>query len=639
VSPLSPPRSARPNESGSLRSLVVATGSGRKRGGGRGGGLATGGVALGVYLFLYAPILVLAALSFNTSRLSAAWGGFTLDWYARAAANPAVLGALRNSLIVGVAATLLATTAATAAALAFHRGRFRRQGLVEAFLTLPTVAPEIVLAASMLLVFAAVGLRLGFLTVILAHAGFTVSYAFVVVRARIAGFDGSLEEAAQDLGASPLQTFLKVTLPSILPAVMAAALLVFALSIDDYVVTSFVAGVGATTLPLQIYSMVKSGVSPEINAVSTVLLLATALLLAAAFLLEQGRRARLAALPAALGLAVLGAPFVLMGVPRTSERVLNLYIWSNYIAPETLARFEARHGARVNVDLYDSNEALLAKLQAGNAGYDVVCPSDYSVQVLLAQGLLRPLDRAALPHFGNLDASFLDQAYDPGNRHSVPYFWGTTGIAYDRRRVAAPVDSWNALWDPRYAGRILMLDDAREAIGAALKRRGLSLNTTAPGPLETARADLVRQKPLVRAYNSTNFEDVLLSGDVWLAQGWSGQLAKAMDQSPDIVYVVPKEGSTLFIDNLAIPVDARNPELAHAFIDFTLEADTAAEICRTMRYSSPNRAAVGLLPPQIRDNPAIFPPADVLQRLELIRDLGESTVLYDRLWTEVKTSR
>jgi spermidine/putrescine transport system permease protein len=598
-----------------------------------------GAVSIGVYLFLYAPILVLGALSFNASRVSAGWGGFTLDWYVRAAANPQTLQALRNSLIVGAVATLVATSAATAAALAFHRHRFRRQAALEAVLTLPTVAPEIVLAASMLLVFAALGLRLGFLTVILSHAAFTVSYGYVVVRARIAGFDRSLEEAARDLGARPAQVFLRVTLPLILPAVMAAALLVFALSIDDYVVTSFVAGVGATTLPLQIYSMVKSGLSPEINAVSTVLMLSTALLVLAAFLVEQGRSLRLAAVPASLGLGILLLPFALVGAPAPAARTLNLYIWSNYIGPETLARFEARHGVRVNVDLYDSNEALLAKLQARNAGYDVVCPSDYSVQVLLAQGLLRPLDRQALPHFENLDPAFLDRAFDPGNRHSVPYFWGTTGIAYDTRRVKQRVDSWDALWDPRHAGRILMLDDAREAFGAALKRRGRSLNSRDPRELEEARADLAKQKPLVRAYSSTNFDDVLLSGDVWLAQGWSGQFAKAMTENPNIAYVVPREGATLFIDNLAIPSDAPSPALAHAFIDFTLEADVAAEICRTMHYSTPNRAALALLPAEVRRNPATFPPQDVVGRLELIRDVGETTVLYDRLWTEVKSGR
>jgi spermidine/putrescine transport system permease protein len=597
------------------------------------------GLALAVYAFLYAPILVLAALSFNASRLSASWEGFTLAWYAKAAVNPAILSSLRNSLLVGLASAAIATACGTAAALAMHRHRFRRAGLLNAAVLLPTVAPEIVLAASLLLLFASAGMRLGFTTVVLAHIAFTVSYAFVVVKARIAGFDRSLEEAAMDLGAGPLRTFLLVTLPAIAPAVLAAALLAFALSIDDYVVTSFVAGVGSTTLPLQIYSMVKSGVSPEINAVSTVLLAATGLLLVGAFLLEQGRSLRLAAAPAMAGLLILGAPFVL--APRSVEggRVLNLYIWSNYIAPETLAKFERRHGVRVNVDLYDSNEALLAKLQAGNAGYDVICPSDYSVQVLIAQHLLQPLDRSALPHLVHLDAAFLDRGYDPGNRYSVPYFWGTTGIAYDRTKVQAPVDSWTALWDPRYRGRVLMLDDAREAFMAALKSRGHSLNTTDRARLEEARDLLMRQKPLVRAYNSTNFEDVLLSGDVWLAQGWNGQFAKAMEQDPDIVYVIPKEGATVFIDNLAIPADARNAELAHAFIDFTLEPDIAAEICETMKYSSPNRSAWPKLSAATRGNTAIFPPADVLGRLELIEDLGEATVLYDELWTEVKSAR
>jgi len=602
--------------------------------------LPLAGLAILVYGFLYAPIVVLAALSFNASRLSASWEGFTIAWYVKSATNPAILSSLRNSLIVGVSSAVIATSCGTAAALAMHRYRFRRAGLVNAAMLVPTVAPEIVLAASLLLLFASAGMRLGFATVILAHVAFTVSYAFVVVKARIAGFDRSLEEAAMDLGAGPLRTFALVTLPMIAPAVTAAALLAFALSIDDYVVTSFVAGVGSTTLPLQIYSMVKSGVSPEINAVSTMLLAATGLLLVAAFLLEQGRSLRLAAGPALAGLLVLGAPFVLAGGPATGDnKILNLFIWSNYIAPETLAKFERRYGVKVNVDLYDSNEALLAKLQAGNAGYDVVCPSDYSVQVLIAQGLLRPLDRSALPHLQNVDPSFLDRGFDPGNRYSTPYFWGTTGIAFDRTKVSPPVDSWTVLWDPRYRGRILMLDDGREAFMAALKSRGHSLNTTDRRLLFEARDLLIRQKPLVRAYNSSNFEDVLLSRDVWLAQGWSGQFAKAMEQDPDIVYVIPKEGATVFIDNLAIPADARHAELAHAFIDFTLEADIAAEICETMRYSSPNRAAWPKLSSAIRRNTAVFPSADVLGRLELVKDLGDTTVLFDELWTEVKSSR
>jgi len=365
-------------------------------------------VAAFVYAFLYAPILVLAALSFNASRLSSTWEGFTFAWYGKSIANPLILSSLRNSLLVGIAAAVMATACGTAAALALHRYRFRRAGLVTAAMLVPTVAPEIVLAASLLLLFASAGLRLGFTTVILAHVAFTVSYAFVVVKARIAGFDRSLEEAAMDLGAGPLRTFLLVTLPMIAPAVMAAALLAFALSIDDYVVTSFVAGVGSTTLPLQIYSMVKSGVSPEINAVSTLLLVATSLLLLSAHLLERGRPARRALGPGGLGLLILLFPFLAMP-SRGAQRTLNLYIWSNYIAPETIARFERRHGVRVQLDLYDSNEALLAKLRqtlAHDGPKAVVGNRGYARFLRIAKGSVT-LNEGAVAREARLDGKFV----------------------------------------------------------------------------------------------------------------------------------------------------------------------------------------------------------------------------------------
>ncbi len=593
--------------------------------------------SLAVYLFLYAPLLILVAFSFNKGRLTASWQGFTLEWYGQLLHDTRVLASLRNSLIVGVAATVLATVVGTAAALAFFRHRFRRQASLDALVTLPIVIPEIVMASSLLLLFAALGVRLGFVSVILAHVGFSLSYVVVVVKARLAGFDRQLEEAAMDLGAGPWRTFFHITLPGIAPGVFAAALLVFALSIDDYVITSFVAGVGSTTLPLQIYSMVRSGVSPEINAVSTILLVATSLLLFASWWIEQGAKLQKAAMPAVIGLLILAAPFALVPPRTDSGKVLNVYIWSNYISPETVKKFEKRYDVRVNIDLYDSVEALLAKVQAGNAGYDVLCPTNYAVEILEKQNLLLPLDHSALPHLSNVDPHFLDPEYDPGNRYSVPYFWGSAGIAYRKSRVGT-VDSWSALWDERYKGRILMLDDARETLGAALKWKGYSLNTTDEPTLRMAQKLLIEQKPLVKAYDSANFQDVLLAGDVWVAHGWNGQFARAMEVDPDIEYVIPKEGGSLFIDNLVIPASAENPELAHAFIDFTMEAQIAAEICATMQYSSPNRAARAFLPASILDNPAIFPPEDVLDRLELIKDIGEATVLYDRLWTEVKTS-
>ena len=256
-----------------------------------------------------------------------------------------------------------------------------------------------------------------------------------------------------DLGAGPWRTFWQVTLPQIAPGVLAAALLVFALSIDDYVITSFVAGVGTTTLPVQIYSMVRRGhhardqrgLHPAARGHEPAALRG---LPAGA----GGARAGRAALPALLGLAILAAPFVLGRGASEGERVLNLYIWSNYIAPETVKKFEERYGVRVNLDLYDTNEALLAKVQAGNVPYDVLCPSNYVVEILARQDLLapaRPLARCRTSR--NLDPRFSNRDYDPGNRHSVPYFWGTAGIGY-RKSAAGTVDSWAALWDDALQG-------------------------------------------------------------------------------------------------------------------------------------------------------------------------------------------
>ncbi len=240
-----------------------------------------------VYIFLYAPILVLIVFSFNEGRQAATWEGFSFRWYAKLMDNKLLLTSVKNSLLVAGATTVLSTTIGTMAALVLGRSNFVGKTLTQAALFLPIIIPEIVLGAALVTFFGVVQLRLSIWTVVLAHVVFSISYVAIVVRARLAGFDRSLEEAAMDLGANPIQTFFRVTFPLILPGIVAGALLVFTLSVDDYVITSFVAGVGATTLPLQIYSMIKVGVTPEINAVSSLLLLVTVVLIAVAQRLQQ----------------------------------------------------------------------------------------------------------------------------------------------------------------------------------------------------------------------------------------------------------------------------------------------------------------------------------------------------------------
>ena len=245
-----------------------------------------------VYVFLYAPIGILVLFSFNRARQTAVWEGWTLDWYRRLAANELILSSVRNSLIVGVVSTAAATVIGTLVALALGRYEFRGKGFTRNLLYLPIIIPEIVLGAALVTFFGVVAFRLSLWTVVMAHVVFSISYVAIVVRARLSGFDRSLEEAALDLGARPLQTFWRVTLPLITPGIVAGALLSFTISIDDYVITSFVAGVGATTLPLQIYSMLKVGVTPEVNAVSTLLLAVTIVLIVVAQRLQQAPAAR-----------------------------------------------------------------------------------------------------------------------------------------------------------------------------------------------------------------------------------------------------------------------------------------------------------------------------------------------------------
>jgi spermidine/putrescine transport system substrate-binding protein/spermidine/putrescine transport system permease protein len=589
-----------------------------------------------VYMFLYAPIAVLIALSFNNSRFSTVWQGFTWHWYAIAWRDGELIASLRNSLIVAFFTTTISVAIGTAAGYALARYRFRLKSAAEALVFLPVVIPEIVVGFATAAFFGLTGIAFGLATIIGTHIAFSISYVTFIVRARTAVVDRSYDEAAMDLGATPWQAFRTVTLPMIGPGVVSAALLVFTISLDDYVITSFVAGPGSATLPVKIYSMVKTGVTPEINAISSILLAVTLLLVLVSERISAGARSRAAILFGAAGILAL-LVFAVGGGGRTARGgELNIYIWSNYLPEQTVAEFEKRYDARVNVELYDSNEALLAKLQSGSAAFDIVVPSDYMVTVLRAQKLLQPIDRDLITNFSNLDPQFVGLPYDQRNEWSIPYGWGTTGIAYRKDKVETPA-GWAALWDRKYKERIAMLDDVREVFGAALKLMGKSLNSANPNDLENAARLLSDQKPLVRAYDSGGFDQLLLSGDVWLAQAYSGNIVRAMGESPLIGYVIPKEGCTFFVDNLCIPKSATNPELAHAFINYVLEPRVAAAIANVTGFSSPNVAARALIRPDLLTNPAAYPTREALEHCELIEEIGPEITLYDRLWTVIKS--
>jgi spermidine/putrescine transport system substrate-binding protein len=320
------------------------------------------------------------------------------------------------------------------------------------------------------------------------------------------------------------------------------------------------------------------------------------------------------------------------------EKELNIYNWSDYIAENTIPDFEKEFGVKVTYDVFENNEEMLAKIQAGATGYDIVVPTDYMVTIMIEQGMLSELDPAALPNKKNLDPLFVDPPYDPGNKHSVAYQWGTTGYAWRGDQIKQTADSWALLFDPSLKGKMTMLDDSREVINAALKYLGYSLNTKSETELAEAKKMLIEQKKLLKAYVSAPVKASLISGDVWVAQLWSGDTFQAQAENDQIKYTIPKEGCTIWTDNLCVLASAPHKRAANAFINYVLRPEVGAAISNFVAYGSPNAAAMPLVDPAARENPAIYPPPDVLARLEFLRDLGEATRIWDETWTEIKAA-
>jgi spermidine/putrescine transport system substrate-binding protein len=336
---------------------------------------------------------------------------------------------------------------------------------------------------------------------------------------------------------------------------------------------------------------------------------------------------------------VVGVLTFIVSMPFTArakdEKVLNVYNWANYIDEKTIPEFEQKFGVKVYYDVYDGNETLLAKLQAGASGFDVIFPSDYMVGIMIKLGLLEELDPSKIPNIANIDERFLKQPFDPQNRYSIPYAWGVAGIGYRADKINEPVTSWGILFDPKYSGRIVLLDDMRETIGFALKYLGYSLNTTNPDELQQAKDLLVKQKPLVKAYTSAQPELFLVSGEAWLVHNWSGDTYRIMAEDPNVKYVIPKEGSSKFIDTCAIPKAAPHKELAHKFINFLLEPEVDARIHNAIHYLSPNKVAMPYLNEEIRYAMSNMSP-ETAEKLEYIEDLEQATQLWDKIWTEIK---
>ena len=317
---------------------------------------------------------------------------------------------------------------------------------------------------------------------------------------------------------------------------------------------------------------------------------------------------------------------------------LNVLNWGDYIDPELLRQFEDETGIAVKYTTMTSNEEMLVKLASADNIYDVCFPSDYLIEKLAADDLLYPINKANIPNLANIDPRFLDLSFDPGNTYSVPYMWGTVGILYNKTMVTDPVDSWNILWNEKYAGQILMYDSMRDTIGITLKKLGMDINTRSEADVLAAQEALIAQKPLVRAYLTDDIKMELINGSAAMGVVYSGDAVYCISENPDLAYAVPKEGSNVWFDNIIIPKSSQHTAEAEQFINFLCDAKVAAQNSDYIGFSTPNAEALKLMDPAYAADPTYNPPQNVLDRCQIFQDLGDFVKVFSDAWTKVKAA-
>ena len=610
-------------------------------------------IYLGLILFLmYAPIVTLIVLSFNASKSRAKWGGFTLHWYSSLFQDKAIMAALLIALVSAVLATIIGTAASIGINAMKSKGKTVMLGITN----IPILNSEIVTGISLMLLFIACRVTLGFSTILLAHITFCIPYVILSVLPKLKQTSKSTYEAAQDLGAGPVYAFFKVVFPDIWPGVVSGFLMAFTMSLDDFIITHFTKGPGVDTLSTKIYAEVRKGIRPEMYALSTLLFVSVLVLMICVNASPKEtkdvkksskkmafRRTFCFAIPAVLIAAlIIGGIFYNLNTMKnhSGEKVI-VYNWGEYLDPKTIELFEEETGISVTYEEYETNEIMYPKIVSQAIAYDVVCPSDYMIQRMIENDLLAEINWDNIPNIKNMDPTYMEQSksFDPKNKYSVPYCVGTVGILYNKSMVKEPVDSWDILWNPKYKDSILMQDSVRDAFAVALKRLGHSINSTEVDQLAAAAEDLMEQKPLVQAYVVDQVRDKMIGNEAALGVIYSGEAGYTKRENPDLEYVIPKEGSNVWIDSWVIPKNAQNKENAEKFINFMCRPEIALMNFEYLTYSTPNLKAREMIEDEeIRNSKILFPEPEDLSNCETFQFLGDDVdSYYNELWNKVKS--
>ena len=654
------------------------------------------------FLFLYLPIFLLIVFSFNAGDSSAVWKGFSLEWYSALLQNRLIMESLYTTLLVSLLATVIATAAGTFAAIGLYSLSKRRRDALLVVNDIPMMNADIVTGVSLCLFFVAFfqgwgifaqwlneqgwlpfdlpeRLTLGFATMLLAHIAFNIPYVILNVAPKLRQMDKNLVDAAQDLGCTWMQAFWKVILPEIKPGIVSGALIAFTMSIDDFVISYFTAGSSTSTLAMRIYSMTKKRITPEVNAVSTLLFLSVLALLVLNNVREirQERRAdrqevrepslmeklsmRLSSpagkwvrrgLTAAMTCGFIVVVALLTGA-TASQPVVNVCSWGEYIDEDLITQFEDETGIRVNYQTAESNEALYSLLKSGGADYDVIVPSDYMISQLIEEGMLEELDYSRIPNFALIDQRFRNLPYDPDNKYTVPYSWGTLGLIYNANMVDEEPTGWGVLYDDRYAGNVLLINNSRDALAAALFRLGYSVNTTDEGEIREAFA-LIADASRRGVFQGKVMDQVfqkMEGGNAAIATYYAGDYLSMLDNQADGVdlrYVVPEEGANWFVDAMCVLKDAPHYDEALAWINFIASTEANLANMDYIWYASPNAEALEQYPAYYEElygeelDPELYEimaaPQSVLERCEMYLVLPPATrALYNELWVQLGT--
>ncbi len=644
------------------------------------------------FLFLYAPIIILIVFSFNAGNSSSVWKGFSLHWYGELFHNRLIMHSVYITLMVSLLATVIATLAGTFASIGLYSMRRKKRGVLMAVNNIPMMNADIVTGVGLCLLFVVLfngwgafagwvnswqtlvvlpeRLTMGFGTLLLAHICFNIPYIILAVGPKLRQMDRNLIDAAQDLGCTWMQAFWRVVIPEIKPGIVSGALTAFTMSIDDFIISYFTAGTSSSTLAMTIYGMTKKRVSPEINAIST-LLFATVLVLLALINVRESRadkhvqaaqaahaphthhnnsknRKLLRRIAAGAVACVLLVTLIVTGRSVKSDRVVNVCSWGEYIDEELITRFEEETGIRVNYQTAESNEALYSLIKMGGADFDVIVPSDYMIARLIEEDMLAELDYDNIPNFDLIDDTYKHLSYDPENKYTVPYAWGTLGIIYNTAMVSEPITSWSAMFDPQYAGQVLMINNSRDAIGAALLSLGYSLNTTDESQLEEA-FNLIKQAKDNGVYQAFVMDEVfgkMEGGNAAIAMYYAGDYLTMLENNEDLAFVIPEEGSNWFVDAMCVLKSSQHKDEAEEWINFIASTDANLANMDYIWYASPNAEALEEYPAYYQEvndeelDPELYeimaPSEETLARCELYKNLPKATLrLYDSLWTRL----